>query len=40
MVGIIALVDAAAIDPPPLRLDESEPVPFESTPINKASSIK
>jgi len=40
MVGIMALVEAAAIDPPPLRLDESDPVPFESTPIKSASSIR
>ncbi len=37
---MIALVEAAEIDPPPLRLDESEPVPFESTPIKSANSIK
>ncbi len=40
MVGMMALVEAAATEPPPLRLDESEPVPLESTPMRSASSTR
>lgn len=39
-VGTITGVEAIDMELLPLKLDESEPDPFESTPIRRASSIR